>query len=118
MSNSEVEKSNETITLEYLLDSSPEKVWRALTIRELAEIWLGEPDGVTGMPEYEMLDTIPFSKVRYALRDIETDAPHTLVTFEIAPAPGGKTWFRLTHSPRALTRMAANTNGAPTALAA
>lgn len=118
MSEAKDEKEHETIVLEYLLESSPEKVWRALTIAELAESWLGKPDGSTGMPEYEMLDTVPFSRVRYTLHDIETDTPQTLVTFEIGPAPGGKTWFRLTHSPRALPRMAANGNWGPTALAA
>lgn len=118
MSDAKDDNANKNIVLEYFLESSPEKVWRAITIPELVEIWLGKPDEATGTRDYEILDTIPFSRVRYAWRDTETNMPHTLVTFEIRPAENGKTWFRLTHSPRALPRMAANSNGSPTALAA
>ena len=118
MSDGNDEKTNENIVLEYVLESSPEKVWRALTIPELAANWLGEPgDGETS-PAYEMVDEEPCSRVRYAWRDQNTDGPDTLVTFEISPAPGGHTHFRLTHSASTLPRMAANANGVPMARAA
>ncbi|WP_295813540.1 SRPBCC domain-containing protein [uncultured Nitratireductor sp.] len=118
MSDANEKKTSENIVLEYVLDSSPEKVWRALTIPELAASWLGEcGDGKTG-PAYEMLDTEPYSRVRYAWRDDETNAPDTLVTFEIGPMPDGNTWFRLTHSAGTVPPAAANSNGVPMARAA
>ncbi|WP_349367056.1 MAG: SRPBCC domain-containing protein [Nitratireductor rhodophyticola] len=118
MSDADTENTNENIVLECLLESPPEKVWRALTVPELAAGWLGEPGDGGGEPAYEILDTEPCSRVRYTWRDEETDVPDTLVTFEISPAPDGNTWFRLTHSHCAMPRLAANSNGAPTARAA
>lgn len=116
MSDAEEEKTKENIVVECLLESSPEKVWRALTIPELAANWLGEPGDGRMAPAYEILDAEPGSRVRYAWRDGDADMPETLVTFEISPAPGGNTHFRLTHT--ALPRAAANSNGAPMAQAA
>ena len=126
MSTTEEEIFKENIVLEYTLDAPPEKVWRALTVPELAASWLGtqehrpehRPEHRNDDPAYELLDKTPFSRVRYAWRDTGTDMPETLVTFEISPAPDGNTRFRLTHSVRATPPLAANCNGAPIARAA
>lgn len=118
MSTIEEEISKENIVLEYTLDAPPEKVWRALTVPELAASWLGTPKSRADAPTYELIETTPFSRVRYAWHDAGTDMPETLVTFEISPAPDGSTRFRLIHGVRVAPPMAANNNGAPIARAA
>lgn len=107
----------DTLIYECELDAPPEKVLRAVTVPEFLDAWIGVPpdaDG-EGEPSYRIIDETP-SSVRYAWRDPQTDRPDSLVTIELDPAPGGRTFFRLTHGPRAL--LAANQNRPPSALAA
>jgi uncharacterized protein YndB with AHSA1/START domain len=108
--------SDEEVVVECELEASPEKVWRALTIPELVSNWIDPRHGDDGDPTFEMIDTLPGSRVRYAWRGGEHEREST-VTFEIGPRPGGNTWFRLTHSPARPVR-AANGNSPPRALAA
>ncbi|MCR4266671.1 SRPBCC domain-containing protein [Nitratireductor sp. ZSWI3] len=118
MTPADEQETNETIVLECELDAPPEKVWRALTVPELAAEWLGACGDGRDEPGYEMLDALPFSRVRYAWHDATASEPDTLVTFELSPRPLDRTWFRLTHSAEKAPRAAANCNGRPTALAA
>lgn len=110
------EETGEQVVVECELDAPPETVWRALTVPELVAEWVdpGSVDrGSETAPDYEMIDALPFSRVRYAWHDAASSEPDTLVTFEIAPQPDGRTWFRLTHRVAAAARApraAANCN--------
>jgi uncharacterized protein YndB with AHSA1/START domain len=124
MSADTTEVRDEEVVVECDLDAAPEKVWRALTVPELVEQWLGVVPGGTdegGDPSYEIVEAEPFSRLRYAWRDPATTEPATIVTFDLAPLPGGRTAFRLTHGIAATARVpvaAANSNSPPLALAA
>lgn len=110
-------EAKDDIVVECELDAPPEKVWRALTVPELLARWIAAEelgDGETA-PSYETLEARPFSRLRLAWRDEAASQADSLVTVELAPRPGGRTWFRLTHSASALR--AANAN-APMARAA
>jgi len=115
--------SESEIVVECDLDAAPERVWRALTVPELVEHWLGvqpagEGDGAG--PAYQIVEAEPFSRLRYAWRDAGSSQPDSIVTFDLAPLPGGGTWFRLTHGASADRRqpVAANSNMPRAALAA
>lgn len=113
------------VVVECELDASPEKVWRALTVPELVSEWL-DVEPLRGEnrralePGYAIVEAQPFVRVRYAWRDEGTSRPDSVVTFDLAPRPEGRTWFRLTHSPAAATVpiVAANGNAPPVMLAA
>lgn len=122
-----LEASEDEVVVECDLDAEPEKVWRALTVPALVEQWLGvqpagaDRDGGSAGTRYEIVEAEPFSRLRYAWRDPETTEPDTIVTFDLAPLPGGRTAFRLTHGVMPADRaplMASNCNGPPLALAA
>jgi uncharacterized protein YndB with AHSA1/START domain len=120
----EAEGREDGVVVECDLDAAPEKVWRALTVPELVEQWLGvrTADAAAGAePRYEIVEAEPFSRLRYAWRDPQVTEPDTIVTFDLSPLPGGGTWFRLTHGIAADSRAtvaAANSNSPPLALAA
>ena len=111
-----------SVVVECELDAAPEKVWRALTVPEFAEQWLGAEHrgggGDTGGVAFEILDTEPFTRVRYGWRDDAVDEPRTVVTVDLAPARDGRTRFRLVHSIAAATPVAANSNRPPPLLRA
>lgn len=112
-------QESKEVVVECELEATPEKVWRALTVPELAAEWIAPErvsDGETA-PSYEMLDALPFTTVRYAWRDEESSEPDTLLTIELSPQPNGHTWFRLIHSAVQAPTTAANSN-APLARAA
>lgn len=96
------------VVVECDMDSSPEKIWRALTIPALAQEWLGlGADAV----QYEVLEALPHTRVRYSWRDETASQPDSIVTIELTPLPEGRTRFRLTHGvAETATLMAANTN--------
>jgi uncharacterized protein YndB with AHSA1/START domain len=108
------------VVVECGLDAPPEKVWRALSIPELAADWLrARPEGATGPePSFEIVAAEPFSRLTYRWRDRAEPMPgDSFVTVELRPDGTGATWFRLTHSPPRARLTAANGN-APVALAA
>ncbi|WP_442583484.1 SRPBCC family protein [Mesorhizobium sp. ASY16-5R] len=123
MSESSVGKDGE-IVVECGLDAPAERVWRALSVPELAADWLGampagsrnsEDDSATS---FEIVDATPFSRLTYRWRGGSPDSPgDSFVTVEIAPRGPQNTWFRLTHRPPAMRPAAANGNR-PMALAA
>lgn len=106
----EAEVEDRELTFEEELDASLEKVWRALSVPELAAEWLVAPgrDDVS----FRIVDAEPFSRMRYAWCD---GAGESLVTVEIWPSGEGRTGFRLTHGARSSTMMlrAANGNSPP-----
>lgn len=120
----EAEAGKDEVVVECDLDAAPEKVWRALTVPELVEEWLGVAAAgraADDEPSYEVVEAEPFSRLRYAWRDPQTTEPDTIVTFDLRPLPGGGTGFRLTHGIAVDSRApvaAANGNSPPLALAA
>lgn len=119
-----IEARDDEVVVECDLDAAPEKVWRALTVPELVEQWLGIPQADSGdghVRSYEIVEAEPFSRLRYAWRDSAATESETIVTFDLSPLPGGGTWFRLTHGLAGAARTpatAANCNSPPVALAA
>ena len=103
------------MVVETSLDAPTEKVWRALTVPELAAVWLGASpiaaaDGA-GDPSFEILAAEPFDRITY--RWLATEAQQTVeskVTVEIWSEAAGSTRFRLTHMAPSRLPMAANTN--------
>jgi uncharacterized protein YndB with AHSA1/START domain len=75
-------QDDEALVFEVDLEASPEKVWRALSVPELREAWLGEPEAgpaeVAGGEPGERLDLV------WPTREGES-----LVSFEISPAGEG-----------------------------
>ncbi|MEQ1954324.1 SRPBCC domain-containing protein [Mesorhizobium sp. CN2-181] len=123
MTTSSVGKDGE-IVVECGLDAPAERVWRALSVPELAADWLGAMPASSGnggggrANSFEIVDAKPFSRLTYRWRDGSLDARgDSFVTVEIAPRGPQNTWFRLTHRPPAMLPVAANGN-TPMALAA
>lgn len=91
---------SDEVVVEYDMDASPEKLWRALTDEELAADWLGaRPEGENREegPSYRIVEAEAFNRVRYVWRDPDfPDAPPT-VTVELEPLSSGHTRLRLTH---------------------
>ena len=102
------------IVVECGLDASPEKVWRALSIPELAADWLGaahEPASrADAAATFEIVDSVPFTRLVYRWTDHSEPSPaESTVTVEIKPHGTEASWFRLTHRPPA-SLTAANGN--------
>lgn len=94
------------VVVECGLDASPEKVWRALTVPELAADWLGaayEPASRDdAIATFEIVDSVPFTRLVYRWTDRTEPSPaESTVTVEIKPHGTGASWFRLTHKPPA-----------------
>lgn len=81
------------LVLEYSLDASPEKVWRALSIPELREQWLPTRD----LAQAEPLATTPGEAVSYRLRDDQPPFLESVVTLQIVPDAGGGSLLRIIH---------------------
>jgi uncharacterized protein YndB with AHSA1/START domain len=97
------EDSADSIVLECDLDAAPEKVWRALTVPELAAEWLTneptEPD-----IDCKVLQAEPNRLLRYSWRGADSDrddsgnALDTVVTFTLTETESGGTHLRVEHS--------------------
>ena len=108
----------EALVFECALAAPPEKVWRALTVREYLELWLKPAPGA----DLSVVTAEENRSLTYRWRDAGQGAilgmEDSLVTFELTPTHDGGTWFRLTHAPLAVP-VAANSNEAgPVMLAA
>ena len=99
----------DALVFECALDAPPEKVWRALTIREYLERWL-KPDQDLDLA---VVTSEENKSLTYHWREAGQGAmagmEDSLVTFELTPTTDGGTWFRLTHAPVAVP-VAANSN--------
>ena len=101
--------SPKTLVTECVLDSPPEKVWRALTTPHLLAAWLAP--GVTGTKvgdrfhlegaepaDCEILEADPEKRLRLAWRRADQSPPiDSTVTFEISETAEGGTWLRIRH---------------------
>jgi uncharacterized protein YndB with AHSA1/START domain len=100
------------IVFECDLDEPPEKVWRALTERELRDAWMlddehGTPRDERRSTEMQVLEAKPNRFLRLACRDRkdepaprqgESQVVESIVTFELTPSDAGGTHMRLVHS--------------------
>ena len=106
---SETEADDKIVT-ECDLDDHPGKVWRALTVPEIAAAWL-VPEDV----DCTVIAAEPERLLRCAWRSDERDGLgnklDTVVTFELSPTEGGGTHLRIVHEGFATMR-AANDNTA------
>ena len=103
------------IALEYELDASPEKVWRAIAVPAFRERWLPEAD----LAEPEPIVSIPGVEVQYRMREEGAPFPESTVTFRIEPRPQGGVLFRVIHRIEDdARRRSANDNLRPMSLAA
>ncbi|HEX8047445.1 SRPBCC domain-containing protein [Rhizobium sp.] len=119
MNDEKTKEQRNGIALEYELDESPQKVWRAISIPEFRESWLPKD----ALADPEATSVTPGKEVRYRMRD---DAPPFLestVTFRIAPNAAGGTSLRIIHQLTDMrfdrtTRTAENNNSPTLMLAA
>jgi uncharacterized protein YndB with AHSA1/START domain len=83
-------KGDDALVYEVDLDAPPEKVWRALSVPEIRQAWLGEPDAgpaeVAASRPGERLDLV-----------WPTHGGESLVSFEVSPAEGGGARLIITH---------------------
>lgn len=105
-------ESVDEIVFECDFDEPPEKVWRALTERELLDEWMLKDDDRAAPPaptstELEVLQAEPNRLLRYACREREKGAANddgeqrvieSTVTFELARSEAGGTHLRLVHA--------------------
>jgi uncharacterized protein YndB with AHSA1/START domain len=89
---------DESLEYEFDIDEPVEKVWRALTIREIALAWMlpDENDADEREVDCQLVHVEPRRSVTYRWqRDAEEES---FVTFELTPLRSG-TRLRLTHGP-------------------
>ncbi|MDX3808168.1 SRPBCC family protein [Bosea thiooxidans] len=93
MSAETAEAPSDLIVLEYQLDAPPEKVWRAISVPGLRDVWL--PDAALADPEPAIL--APGEAIRYRMRKDEPPFLESVVTFRIALNDAGGTCLRVIH---------------------
>jgi uncharacterized protein YndB with AHSA1/START domain len=118
MNDAKTVKPKDGIELEYDLDESPQKVWRAISIPEFRENWLPKE----ALTDPEAVSVTPGQEVRYKMRDNTPPFLESTVTFRIAPnATGGTSlWIihELTDARLDRTTEAAANNNSPAAMLA
>ncbi|MGQ3671422.1 SRPBCC family protein [Xanthobacter sp. TB0136] len=90
------------LVLEYELNASPEKVWRAISIPAFREKWLPTQNLIDSEP----VSTTPGEEVCYRMRDDESPFLESVVTFQVLPDLNGGAILRIVHE-LADTRLAA-----------
>ncbi|WFE89170.1 polyketide cyclase [Roseibium porphyridii] len=81
------------LILEYELDAPPEKVWRAITIREFREQWLPGKDLV----EAEPLAEVGGEEVSYRMKDSTPPYLESVVAFQLRPDGNGRSVLKIIH---------------------
>jgi uncharacterized protein YndB with AHSA1/START domain len=81
------------LVLEYDLDASPEKVWRAVTVPALRARWLPQSDLAASEP----VSSVIGEEICYRVREAEPPFLESSVTFRIEPNHGGGTRLRIIH---------------------
>ncbi|MBS3647021.1 SRPBCC domain-containing protein [Pseudaminobacter sp. 19-2017] len=124
MTETTVEDGNVVVECEF--DAPPERIWRALSVEELAADWLDSvpagseraeaPSPQHARRSFEIIDRQPPTRITYRWQE-GAGRNESFVTVELCPQESGRTLFRLTHSAPATVLVAANAN-APRALAA
>lgn len=93
MSTVKPDEPDKTIELEYDIEEPPGKVWRAITVPELRDVWL--PGDV--LADTEAASLTPGEEVSYRIRESAPPFLESLVTFRIAPNAVGGTSLRIVH---------------------
>ena len=110
MSDWKARLKTEKLVLQYELDASPEKLWRAISIDAYRKQWLPNASLVLA----ETVTNQPGREVQFKLRDQEPPYLESTVTFQIAPTPAGGAILKIIQEltdPRLKTGMtAANSN--------
>jgi uncharacterized protein YndB with AHSA1/START domain len=86
-------KQTDNIELEYDLQETPQKVWRAISIPEFRENWL--PQEV--LVDSEAAFVTSGQEVTYKMRDTAFPFLESFVTFRITPNDTGGTNLRIVH---------------------
>ncbi|RCS24158.1 polyketide cyclase [Phyllobacterium salinisoli] len=81
------------LVLEYELDASPEKVWRAISIPAFREQWLPKEP----LADMELVSSAPGEEIRYRMRDGEAPFLESLVTFQVRSNAVGGTTLKIIH---------------------
>jgi hypothetical protein len=103
------------IALEYELDATPDKVWRAIAVAAFRERWLPQAD----LAEPEPIASIPGVEVRYRMWEEGAPFPESTVTFRIEPGLKGGALLRIIHRMEGDARQtSANDNLRPMSMAA
>ena len=93
MKRQDTEKEAADLVLEFKLDASPEKVWRALSIPTFRECWLPDGDLIDPKPS----SSEPGKEIRYRMREETPPFLESMVTFQIEPGSNGGTTLRIVH---------------------
>ncbi|MDH7793356.1 MULTISPECIES: polyketide cyclase [Ochrobactrum] len=93
MSDTEAERQEKDLLLEYELDAPPEKVWRAVNIPAFQDKRSPKQD----LAETEPVSTAQGEEGSYRMWDDEPPFLESIVTFEVRPDAKGCTIFRIVH---------------------
>ncbi|MBS7699021.1 MULTISPECIES: hypothetical protein [unclassified Chelatococcus] len=93
MSGEKTEDQKKGVELEYHIDEPPHKVWRAITVPELRDVWL--PKEALADPEATSLT--PGEEVSYRMRESAPPFLESVVTFRVSPNTSGGTSLRIIH---------------------
>lgn len=93
MNEPKAEGQTTDLVLEYELDASPQKVWRAISIPEFREKWL--PKGE--LADAEPVSSAPGEEISYRMKDNEPPFLESMVTFQVRPNADGGAMLRIIH---------------------
>ena len=87
-------KATHHLVLEYDLDASPQKVWRAISIAEFRKDWLPQ----TALSDGEAHIITPEQEVSYRMRENTPPFLESIVTFQVTPNTVGGTSLKIIHT--------------------
>lgn len=93
MSTADNKQAAANLVLEYELDASPQKVWRAISLAEFRENWLPHAE----LSDAEAHIITPEQVVSYRMRDNTPPFLESVVTFQISPNTIGGTSLKIIH---------------------
>ncbi len=117
MKYNQANKQKNRVILDYEIDASVQKVWRAISIAEFREIWLPNAE----LCDPEAISFIPEQEVRYRMLDSDPPFLESVATIQITPSQTGGTNLRIIHEladARQDQKMIANDNRSPVMQAA
>ncbi|WP_420101645.1 SRPBCC family protein [Bosea sp. (in: a-proteobacteria)] len=98
MSDGTGEEAEGGLVLDYVFPQPPEKLWRAVSLPALREVWL--PAGDLAQPEPVVVS--PGEELTYRLRDAAPPHRESLVTLRVSPDGEGGSRLRIVHEPARL----------------
>lgn len=93
-------KVSEGLSMEFQLDATPDKVWRAITIPEYREQWMAT-DGIANV---DVVSEIPGEEVRFRISELSPPFLDSTVIFQIRPNECGGTILRILQTPEISSR--------------